>query len=469
VVTTTRFGEARQTGTVSEQLAEHVAATRFEDLPSQVVEKAKDLLVYHLSLAFAARYSDHGRRAIALAHELSAGGGHSTIIGERRPATMLDAVFAHSELIDMRRDARHLPSKTCLGRVADPVAWILGEQQHASGSDLITALVVGYDASCKLGEAQPMHGDYTRVPHKCAFAPFATAAVAARLLLYDRARTAQAMCRAAHYGMGLNAGLEDSLAFSAIARSSVVGTLAPGGGDSILHAIEGSHGLYAALFGAVPADLESTLGTLGHQYSIVDTSTQPVPGSASHTAVIDAGRALVEIERPHVRDVQRVVATLPDELRGRFAYHESQMERATTARDRDDAAGRSLQLKLAVLLVDRLVTPQPTIDEFEDPTVRSVLSKVSLAFEPMPIDRARIEIAMNDGRTFHAEGVATPSPKGDWSAWLRTDGERFLSDVKLNKLEQLLAHLEDVGDVGEVLACTVPDLDEPPSRERLPD
>ena len=44
----------------------------------------------------------------------------------------------------------------------------------------------------------------------------------------------------------------------------------------------------------------------------------------------------------------------------------------------------------------------------------------------------------------------------------RADGERFLSQTKLAELERLLSNLEDVDEVGEVLACTVPDLDEPP-------
>jgi hypothetical protein len=80
----------------------------------------------------------------------------------------------------------------------------------------------------------------------------------------------------------------------------------------------------------------------------------------------------------------------------------------------------------------------------------------------MPVDRAGLEIVMNGGRTLHAEGAVRPAPKCDWSAWLRKDGERFLSQPRLAELERLLAHLEDVDDVGEVLACTVPDLDEPP-------
>jgi 2-methylcitrate dehydratase PrpD len=448
---------------VSERLAEHVVCTRFEDLPSEVVEKAKDLLVYHVALAFAGRFSDHGAHAVALAYELSEGAGRSTIVGHRGPATMLDAIFAHAELIEPDQDARHLRSKMTLGRVADPVAWVLGERRRASGRELIAALVMGYDAACKLGEAQPMGGDYTRVPHKCAFASFAATAVAARLLGYDTVRAARAIGRAAHFGMGLNAGLEDSGAFSAIARSAVMAALVPESDESaILHAIEGPHGLYAALFGGSPDSLDGVLATLGVEYSILGTSTQSSRGSASHIAPLDAGQRLVEKYRPRVEDVEQLVATLPDELRGRFAYQETRLERAAGSSDRVAAVIRSLQLKLAILLVTGVVVPQPTLADVDDPRVQSALSKVTLAFEPKPVDRARVEIVLKDGPTLCAEGVVTPAPKGDWSAWLRSDGQRFLSDAKLGELERLLTRLEDVDDVGDVLACTVPGSGEPP-------
>jgi 2-methylcitrate dehydratase PrpD len=447
---------------VSERLAEHVVCTRFEDLPPEVIEKAKDLLVYHIALAFGGCFSDRGARAVALAHELSDGAGKSTIVGARHPATLLDAVFAHSELIGVHRDARHLRSKTTLGRVADPVAWVLGERLHASGRELITALVVGYDASCKLGEAQAMGGDYTRVPHKCAFAPFAATAVAVRLLGYERARAAVAIGRAAHFGMGLNAGLEDSFAFSAIARSAVMAALVPQSDESaILHAIEGPHGLYAALFGAPPDGLAGALATLGFDYSILGASTQADRGSASHIAPLHAARTLVEEARPRVEDIEQVVATLPDEFRGRFAYQESRLERAEGVSDRVAAVIRSLQLKLAVLLVTGVVVSEPTLADFDDPRVQEALSKVTLVFESMPVDRARIEIELKDGRALRADGAAKPAPKGDWSAWLRMDGERFLSDARLSELDRLLTHLEDVDDVGDVLGCTVPDLGSP--------
>lgn len=445
------------TGLASERLAEHVVGLRFGDLPAEVVERAKDLITYDLGVAFAGRFTEAGRAAVALAHDLSAGGGSSTILGERRRATMLDAIFANSELMGLDDD-HHLASKVRVGRVSQSAAWALGEHEHAPGREVITALVLAYDTACKLAEPQQMAGGYAHVPHKCAFAPFAPAAVAVRLLRYGQERAARSIARAAHFGMGLNAGLEDAFTFSLVARNGVMAALLPeANGTGILRAIDGPHGLYAALFGGPPEGLEASLSTLGREFSILGASTKRYPGSASHIAPLEAGRALYERERPEPDEVQSVVATLPDEFRGRFAYQETRMDRAAEPNDEDIAVGASLQLKLAILLVEGRVVPRPTLEHWRDPRVQAALPKVTLAFEPLPVDRARIELVTKDGRTLRADGAVVPYPKGDWSAWLRKDGERFLSEAKLARLERLITHLEDVDDFAEVMACVVPD------------
>jgi hypothetical protein len=99
----------------------------------------------------------------------------------------------------------------------------------------------------------------------------------------------------------------------------------------------------------------------------------------------------------------------------------------------------------------------PTLEQFRAANVQDMLTRVALRFEPRPEDYARIEIRTKDGRTVQREGTVKPRSKGNLSAWLRPHGERFLSEPKLAKLERLIAKFEDVPDVGEVLACTVPD------------
>ena len=405
---------------------------------------------------FAGRSTQRGREALALAADLSGGGGTSTIIGEPRPATLLEAVAAQVELIDIHSDARHLRSKTSPGRVNDPIAWSVGERQHASGRELIVATVAGYDVECVL--AEPVLGDpYDRVPHKCAFASFGGAATASRLLGHDAERTARALGRAAHVGMGLNAGLGYAGTFSSIARSSLVAALiASPGHSSLLEAIEGPNGLYAALFGGAPSGLEASLERLGREHPIMGALTQRYPGSATHLAALEALRTLVESGGVDPSQVEAVTAHLPDEFTARFAHIESDMERARTRDERAAAAAGSLRLKLALLVVDRRITPRPTLDQSEDPRATEMYRRVRLTFAPMPVEAARVELRLRNGDLLRADGVIPSQPRGDWHTWLHADGHRFLTKAQLDKLERLLSNLEDVSDVGTVLECTVP-------------
>jgi 2-methylcitrate dehydratase PrpD len=455
-MTTTLIAEPRSetNASVSERLASHVVGLRFDDLRSDVVEKAKDLLIYDLSLVFAGRFTDEGKAAVALAHELSGGATTSTIVGHQRGAALLDAIFANSELMGDRDDI-HLRTKLRVGRVAHPAAWVLGERERASGRELIAALVVAYDVAGALAQPLAMAGDYVRMPHKCAFAPFAPAAVAARLLRHDHPATAQTLARAAHYGMGTNEGFIDAFALGLMARNGVMASLLPGCvHQETLHAIESPYGLYAALFGGAPDGLDASLDTLGREFWILGAATPRFsPGSASHVAAIDAAIALVD-GGLKVDDIARCVVVLPEEFRGRFGKRESIVESPTP---RENDLVQSLRLRLAVLFVEGAFVARPTLAHLWDPAVCAAMAKIDLAFEPRPEEYGRLEVLMTSGCSLAREGVFTSPPRGDWPAWLRQDGEKFLSKARLAELERLLTHLEDVHDVGDILRCTIPD------------
>jgi 2-methylcitrate dehydratase len=444
-------------GTASERLAEHVVGLRFEDLPAEVVEHAKDLIAYNLGVAFAGTETRHGRDLVALAFDLSAGGGASTIVGETRRATLLDAILANSELLG-DDDDHHLPSQVRVGRVAQPALWGLAEREHTSGREVIAALVLAYDTACTLAELHHMNGRYDIVPHKCAFAPFASAALAARLLRHDRKRTASTIGRAAHHGMGLNAGLSYAFEFSTIACKGVLCALLPEpAGSELLDSIDGPLGLYATIYDGVPAELDDALGRLGRDFKIMAASTKRYPGSASHIAPLEAARALFARERLPEREVERIIAILPDEFRGRFAHQENRMDWAREPGDEDLALRASLALKLAILLVTGEVVPRPTLEHWRDPRVQAALPKIELVFEPIAQDKAFIEVRLRDGTVQREEGTVTPYPRGDWGRWLRASGARFLPDAKLTRLESLVSRLEDVEDFAEVMACVTPD------------
>ncbi|MGH8314392.1 MAG: MmgE/PrpD family protein [Steroidobacterales bacterium] len=439
--------------TVAERLADHVVNTRFEDLPVDVVEHTKELLAFNLSVAFAGRFTEKGRLAVALAQRLSAGCGASSIVGHKVRVTLLDAIFAHSDLMAHNGDI-HLGAKLITGSPSQPVAWVLGEHEHASGRELITALVVGYDAAAKLTEPVPMEGDYVRMPHKCASAPFGAAAITARLLRLDHERTAQAIARAAHLCMGVNEGYDEASVFPLMARNAVLAAQLPPMRDrESLQAIESPHGLYAAFFGGVPAGLEASLATLGREYSILRSVTKRFPGSECHVAPLETTHALLADTGLKGQDIESIVAVLPLEFEGRFGKIEPIIERPSL---REGDLIYSLKARLAALVMEGKIV-SPTLEQFRAEQSRDLLSRIELRFERRPEDYARIEIRTRDGRTLTREGKISPRPKGDLAGWLRRDGERFLEEAKLAKLTRLIANIDDVSDVAEVLACTIPD------------
>jgi 2-methylcitrate dehydratase PrpD len=293
------------------------------------------------------------------------------------------------------------------------------------------------------------------MPHKCAFAPFAPAAIVARLLRQDRATTTQTLARAAHFGMGTNEGFNEAFALGLMARNGVMAALLPGAvREESLRAIESPHGLYAALFGGPPDGLDASLDALGREFHILGAATPRfTPGSATHVAAIDAAIALVD-DGLRIDDVARCVVVLPEEFRGRFDKRETIVD-APSARDKDLTA--SLRLRLALLFVGGVFVVRPTLAQLHDSAVRSAMAKIDLAYEPRPEEYGRLEVLTTDGRTRVVEGSFSLPARGDWAALVRQDGEKFLSAARLAELERLLTNLEDVRDVGDVLRCTLPD------------
>jgi 2-methylcitrate dehydratase PrpD len=436
---------------VSERLAEYAVSLRFADIPGEVVEHAKDLLLDQIGLAFAGRSTPAGKRAIALAHEMSAGAGTSTLVGERRRVSLLEAVFAHSVLLGYVLDDVAIKTVLHIGRVTHPVAWILGERQHASGRDLITAVVLAYDVAYRLSEPR-LGRDYFRMP-QTAFAPFAAVAVAARLLQLDLARATDAIAHAAHLGMGLVEGTRIETS-GMIARNAVAAAfLAEPGGDGP-RAIESPRGLYAAFFRSSPEGLEERLAQLGRDFAIMETSTKRYPGSASHIVPLELTSEFVRESRLSADDVRALKVTLSEDFRGRFDHMESRIDVVDPT---DTDIGRSLRLKLAIILARGKIVPVPARADFTDGAVRRALPKVELAFAPGPIDQAGVRIERTDGTVLEREAGFKRYPKVDPSERLRRDGARLLSESKLAELERQLTHLEDVPDVSAVLASTVPD------------
>ena len=137
----------------SEFVAQEAAALTFEDIPSDVVEKAKYLILDNLGCQLAFSTLSWGKAAYQYISSRQAP-GNSTVVyyGDKinaEDAAFVNSVFAHGfEMDDCEMKTTSHP-----GVATVPVVLAVGERENASGADVITALVTGYETTLRFGFA----------------------------------------------------------------------------------------------------------------------------------------------------------------------------------------------------------------------------------------------------------------------------------------------------------------------------
>ncbi|MBI2880766.1 MAG: MmgE/PrpD family protein [Candidatus Tectomicrobia bacterium] len=167
--------------TCSQRLAEWVSSLRYEDIPSQVVEKARLAFLDVLGIALASSGMDFGKDAIALAGDLGTGEEASVVGSDRRlpapNAALANGTLAHG--LDF--DDTHAESIIHTSACVVPSALAATEACGAGGRDLLTAAVAGWEALIRIGLVCPgqFHDRGFHATAVCG--PFAASLVAGKL------------------------------------------------------------------------------------------------------------------------------------------------------------------------------------------------------------------------------------------------------------------------------------------------
>src|SRR5712671_4979114 len=135
-------------------LASYVANLKFEDIPPEVLERAKVLTLDFLGSAIRARRDAESTPSLLKMLEALAldGKGESTVFGDGKTwtpavAALLNGALGHSlDFDDTHADSSLHPSAPVV-----PAAFAVGELVGASGRDVLTAIVAGYEVCCRRG------------------------------------------------------------------------------------------------------------------------------------------------------------------------------------------------------------------------------------------------------------------------------------------------------------------------------
>lgn len=136
----------------AEELGRYVTKTKFDDLPSDVVAKAKECIIDSMGCTVGASVTEIGKMLINVAESMG-GNPDSTLIGGKNQVSAPVAAFANSELSNKLDFDDITPGHT--GSTVVPPAIAMAEKVKASGKELIAAVVLGYEICCRVVASVP--------------------------------------------------------------------------------------------------------------------------------------------------------------------------------------------------------------------------------------------------------------------------------------------------------------------------
>jgi len=257
-------------------LAEFVAGLRYDDIPSNVIEGAKDLLVDWMGSALAGKGA---RPVVALetfAAEMGPTSGPSEILPSGDTTSPFFAALINGAASHVaEQDDVHNGSVFHPGTVVLPAVLAVAQAEGASGRDLLVAAIAGYEVGIRVGEF--LGRSHYKTFHTTGTAgTLASAAAVAKLLDLDADGTQHALGTAGTQAAGLWEFLRDGAdskqlhTAKAAADGLLSAYLARSGMTGARRILEGAQGLAAGMSSdADPLKLTDGLGT---RWATIETS-----------------------------------------------------------------------------------------------------------------------------------------------------------------------------------------------------
>lgn len=307
-------------------LAKYIATAHGEAIPEDV--RARALL--HVLDTIAAILSGSEMPAGVAAKrwldtcEPEFGGGRCTVIGHGRRADLLSAALvngmaAHGD----ETDDSHADTLSHPGCGIVPAALAVGEQLGATGEDLVSAVVIGYDAGCRVGRA--IGGKSRRALTRgqasshAIVSTFGAASAAARLMHLQTHQVADVLSYTAQLASGVTtwmrdaAHIEKAFVFAGMpAQHGVLAaTLVEAGWPGVQDALEVSPSwLEAVCDNPAPEWLDRELGL---QFEVMSGTIKKYCVGSPGQAAVEGVMELIEVGGLAADEVQSIEIHLPAE------------------------------------------------------------------------------------------------------------------------------------------------------------
>ncbi|MEP7309832.1 MAG: MmgE/PrpD family protein [Acidobacteriota bacterium] len=270
-------------------LARFLNNAAYRDFPPKAIEHAKMILASTFASAAAGSVIDSARILRQLAKE-QGGKPEATIWFDGTKLPAVEAARVNAVLSDAAAsDDSDIRNTAHEGTTLASVGLAIAERTGATGQDLLGAMILGYEAAGRIGEAR--NGGRGGV-HASQIVAFAGAAAAAKLLKLTDEQMAQALGIVAitmgGLATGTNSWAREYMGANA-AACGVNAALAASRGYTVNEDMLGSRGGFVDVFGGGAKAVERLTADLGKEWDIVDfLAIKLWPGAHPFSGTVEA-------------------------------------------------------------------------------------------------------------------------------------------------------------------------------------
>ena len=390
----------------SEDLARFIGGLTYDELPPNVVDASKRLLIDTIGVGIGGTKSEEWRPLEGLLRDLG-GPEEATVLGTRLRTSRLQAALGNAVLmhaLNMEDTLDQAMVHTGPGTIGASLALV--EHQGCTGKELITAIAVGYEVNVRIASAVYPSLSTRGFHPSGTCASFGATAAAAKLMGLTESQIAAALGLAGLQAAGLRQGADP---FAPFLMSFNAGRAAHLGMTSALlarHGYPGSLQIFEAPYGFCATHTDSfdpTLITngLGTEYLMPKVGIKLYPSGRPTQATIASVAHLKQLHNIDPEAVAEVVVK-----RGFPA--EMDVENRPNPQTQFEAQVSLQYMVTVVLTTGNYALEDLRAQALEDPAFRRLMAKVKVTADPeLEEERVRdpskwptvVDVHMNDGTT----------------------------------------------------------------------
>lgn len=470
------------TDSVTGELAAFMTRIRYEDVPRDVVEQVKLLLLDDIGNALGGYVTDRGRIALEFADD-NGGRPQASVIGDKLTSYAL-ASFLNGELINALDYDAIGPLGSHITPYVTPTPLALAERQGSSGSELIMALALAHEIGGRVLSSMAQQKMMVDEPPGYKESPrfstsgtvFGAVAGGAFLLGFDQETVANAFGVAGastpvpgnikwHHTTGPSIMLKYNCWTGWVAQLATVAVLlAEKGFTGDRTILDGEYG-YWQMVGSPYFLVENLLADLGQTWHLDQVAFKMYPTCAPYHSAIEGIAQLVKEEALAPDEIESIAVRCDPIL---FTPNRAQTQLQSFA---DVQFAVLPVLAMAVLYGDKPGPSWQTAPVYTDPRIEKLIPKIHLQIHP-DIDailakrsrQGRLPMYMGADVQITAKGktfsINIEAPRGSQARPVGLDDllEKFRTNASYSKLKtkdiarviNLVMALETLGDVREL-------------------